>query len=306
MPQHPDHPQVALGRVRGAGWVRVCRGVHRRADADDPARATLLAWQCVLPARAAFSAFTAAELRGWDLPRVPRGGPVCVAMPEGCTAPTAPGLRVTRHRDPPAYDLIDGLRVTTAAETVLTCAPLLGVLDLVVLLDSALRAGDVELLELRMLAGRRRRGVRTLRRSLVLVDAGTESVMETLLRVLLTVCGHDVRSQHEIHDDGLLVARADLWLVGTRTLPEYDGDCHGEPGQRRRDRRRDRHLHRIGWTRHGYTDDEVLLRGVGILADADRAVGREHDPRRIRAWTTLLRESTFTGAGRAALARRLG
>jgi very-short-patch-repair endonuclease len=288
--------------------VRVTRGLHRRADAADVRAADLRAWQQLLPEEAAFSALTAAERWGWDLPPVPDDLPVCAAMPYDLTAPVRPGrLTVTRHRLPPPYVVRDGLRLTTPAETLLTCAPLLEVLDLVVLVDSALRAGDIELLELWMICSRRRRGVGRLRRAVRLADPQADSVMETLLRVLHVVCGLDVVSQYVVLDDaGGFVARADLWLCGTRTVPEYDGAVHADRPQQREDRRRDRRLSAAGWVRNAYTDQDLLRRPVTILRDADAAVGRVHDPLRIRAWTSLFRASSFTPAGRTAVAGRLG
>lgn len=284
------------------------RGLHRRADVPDPSKADLRAWQLLLPAEAAFSAMTAAEQWGWDLPWLPTDLPVCAAMPYDLTAPTRPGqLKVTRHRLVPPHVVRSGLRLTTPAETILTATPLLSLLDLVVLVDSALRARDIELVELWLVCRLRRRGVPKLRRALALVDGGAHSVMETLLRVLHVVCGHDVLTQHVVLDAyGDFVAQGDLWLRGTATLQEYDGRVHTEPDQFRKDRRRDRRLLCSGWVRNGYTDEDLLRRPVSILRDADAAVGRPHDPSRIRAWLELYRESCFTPVGRAALAERLG
>jgi len=299
-------PDVVVGRRRGAGWVRVSRGLHRRAGATDPSRADLIAWQTVLPDEAAFSALTAAALRGWDLPPLPDDLPVCAAMPYGATAPVRPGqLRVTRHRLPPPHDVLGGVRVTTAAETLLTCAPLLSLLDLVVLVDSALRVSDIELLELNLVCRLHRRGVGRLRQAVALADPEADSVMETLLRVLYVVCGLDVETQHTVRAaDGTFVARGDLWLRGTRTLADYDGAVHADRMQQRTDRRRDRRITDADWIRRAYTDDDLLRRPVSILREGDAAVGRPHDPQRIRAWTALFRESCWTAAGRAELARR--
>jgi very-short-patch-repair endonuclease len=119
--------------------------------------------------------------------------------------------------------------------------------------------------------------------------------------LLHVVSGIEVEPQKE-----LAGARADLWLVGTRTLHEYDGEVHGLRRQQKRDLRRLRRLDEAGWARHGYTDDDVLLRAVSVLRDADRAVGRQHRPDRIRPWHDLLKESLFTPAGQARLLRRLG
>lgn len=299
--------EVAVGRRRGKNWVRVTRGLHRRADAADPRRAVLLAWQELLPDEAGFSGPTAAERWGWDLPPLPDALPVCVAMPYGLTAPTRPGqLRVTRHHLAPPLLVRDGLRLTSPGETLLTCAAWMTVLDLVVLIDSALRAGDIELLELRLLSRHHRRGIGRLRRAVALADAGAGSVMETLLRVLLVVCGLDVVSQYVVRDEcGEHVAQGDLWLAGTDTLVEFDGAVHTEREQHRKDRRRDRRLLRARWRRFGYTDRDVFQRPVSILRDADEAVGRPYEPVRIRAWTDLFRESSFTATGRVALARRV-
>lgn len=200
--------------------MRVTRGLHRRADAADPRVAELHAWQLVLPADAAFSALTAAEQWGWDLPPCAQDLPVCAAMPYGATAPVRPGqLAVSRHRLPPPYVVKDGLRLTTPAETLLTCAPLMGVLDLVVLVDSALRAGDVELLELWMLWSRRRRGVPVLRQALLLADPQAGSVMETLLRVLHVVCDLDVETQYVVRD------AAGFWWRGPTSGCAAPGTC---------------------------------------------------------------------------------
>jgi hypothetical protein len=61
-----------------------------------------------------------------------------------------------------------------------------------------------------------------------------------------------------------------------------------------------------GWVRRGYPDLEMIRRPITILRDADRTLGRPHDPDRLAAWCALLRESCFTPAGRHLLLRRLG
>lgn len=123
--------------------------------------------------------------------------------------------------------------------------------------------------------------------------------------MLHLVCDVPVLSQHEVRDrHGGLVARGDLWVVGSRTLQEYDGGGHREAGQYADDRRRERRLGELGWRRNGYTSGDVLHRAVGILRSADEALGREHDPGRIRAWHDLLRDSLFTAAGTHAMVTR--
>ncbi len=118
---------------------------------------------------------------------------------------------------------IHGLRITTGAETLLAAARDLGVLDLVILGDSALRCGHCNLEELRATAAQRRRGAPRLRAVLALLDDRSESPWESVMRVLHVAAEINVEPQRRIYDSrGRFVARADLWLVGTRRIHEYD------------------------------------------------------------------------------------
>lgn len=273
---------------------------------DETLRTSLLAWQSVLPHTAVFTHLTDAEARGWWLPPLPEDLPVFAALPQDRPRPRRQGLVVVRHRVLPVVDHGSGVRRTLPAETLLACARDLCLLDLLVLVDCALQRGDATLGELAAGASSRRRGAPLLRRALSYADGRSESPWETLLRVLHVVCGIHVEPQYELVHDGVLVARGDLWLAGTTTLHEYDGGDHLERLRQRKDLKRSRRLGDVEWTRRGYTREDVLHQGVGILRDADRATGRAHDPRRIRAWNALLRESCFTRAGMARLSLRLG
>lgn len=131
--------------------------------------------------------------------------------------------------------------------------------------------------------------------------------MGVLLRELHRLCGIDVVPQHEVDDaEGGFVAKGDLWLVGTRVLHEYDGGDHRSAKRQRKDLKRDARLGRAQWVRRGYTAPDVLSQATGILRDADDAIGRPHDPGRIRVWHQQLRTSLFTPAGTAVFQKRLG
>jgi hypothetical protein len=249
-----ENQEIANGRVRGRAWVGVTRGAHRLVAADDPWLADLAAWQSVLPASATFTGLTAARTRGWWLPPLPEDLPVFVAVVTGRGHPDRAGLLLSRHPVQPAYDLLDGLRVATPAEALMACARVLGLLDLVVLVDAALHGGDCSAADLREAAAQRRRGARLLRRALELADGRSESVFETLLRLLHVSCGIEVEPQRVVVDerDGF-VARGDLWLVGTTTLHEYDGAHHLTRARQRRDLARGRRVVGAEWVRRGYT-----------------------------------------------------
>lgn len=272
----------------------------------DP-REQLLAWQPVLPTAAAVTHLSAAAARGWWLPPLPADLPVFVHLPASAPRPRRAGLVVTRHRTAPVSEPVHGLRCATAAETLLACARDLSLVDLVVLVDSALQRGDVSLVGLVEAADQRRRGAPGLRKALRFADGRSESPWETLLRLLHVMCGIAVEPQHEVFDEhGTFVARGDLWLVGSTDLHEYDGRDHLPKHQQRKDLKRARRLGHTAWVRRGYTSEDVLHQAVGVLRDADAAIGRAHDPRRIRVWHRHLRDSLFTPAGTARLRVRLG
>ncbi len=217
------------------------------------------------------------------------------------------GVLTSRHTRDIAFEAIDGLRCASVPETLLACARWLDVIDMVVLVDCVLQHGQASRTEIEDVIKPRRPGARRLREALGLADERSESVYETLLRLLHVWCDADVVPQWEVVDkDGVIVAVADLWVTGTNSLHEYDGDEHEKPERRVKDRRRDRRLDRAGHVRRGYTAGDLLHRPVTVLEDIDRAVGRPHDPGRIRPWIADLRRSLFTPAGRSAFLLRLG
>jgi hypothetical protein len=214
--------------------------------------------------------------------------------------PRRPGLLVCRHTQPFPMNLVNGLRITTAAETILAAARDLGVLDLVILGDSALRLRHCTLTDLEITAHQRRRGAPLLRQVIPLLDARSESAWESIMRVLHHAAEIPVTPQHEIFDEkGQFVARADLRIDGTRRIHEYDGARHREADVHEVDLERDRALLAEHWERHGFTSKHLRRDGRTIIADADRLLGRTWNPRRLAAWQALLDNSLLGPAGRA-------
>lgn len=296
-----------LGRCRGKDWVRVSHGMHRPVSELDDVRADLAAWRLALPPTGAFTHLTAAREYGWWLPPLPDDLPVFASQLTTDPRPRRDGLRVTRHPHPILVVDLHGLPMAGPAETLLACARDLRLLDLVVLIDAALHMETCERWEIEAIAGLRRAGAPLLRRALELADGRSESAWESLLRVLHVVCGVPVDPQYEVFDaDGLFVARVDLWIVGTRTVHEYDGGEHLRRPRQRKDLRRARGLSNIKWVRRGYTSVEVLSQAVTILREADLSLGRPHQPERVRAWYALLAESLFSPSGTAMFRRRIG
>ena len=206
--------QPVRGRVRRRGWDRLSHGVHLPAQTRSLVE-ELQAWRLVLPRGAAFSHLTAAALRGWWLP----AGivhPIFVAMSNDDPRARRPGLFVCRHTNPFAFNLIDGLPVTTAAETLLAAARDLGVLDLVIMADAALRLKHCSVTDLLIAARQRRRGAPLLRSVIPLLDPRSESPWESVMRVLHQAAEIPVTPQYEVFDEfGRFVARVDLRMSTT-------------------------------------------------------------------------------------------
>lgn len=288
------------GHRRLAGWSQVSYGLYA-PEGSDP----LPAWQLALPPSGRFTHLTAAAALGWWVPPLPADLPVLVAVDRTDPRPRRAGLHVVRTDPLIPPTLRNGLRVDSPEEVLLACARDLGPLDLLVLVDSARRAG-VDPARLEFVSRSRRKGAPALRRAVTLSDARSESPWETALRFFHVMCDAPVEPQHVILDDaGGFVARADLWVVGTRSIHEYDGGVHLERRQQQADLLRARRLTDAGWTRRGYTSRDLLRTPVGVLRDIDRAAGRPHDPGRVRAWHAVLSGSLLTPAGAHRLVDRL-
>ncbi len=302
--------QARVGRRPGRGWQRVSYGLYRPGS-DTPKTgspevdADLAAWQLLLPRDGCFTALTAATSYGWWLPaRLPHV-PIFVGVPRESSRLRRRGLRVTRYTKALPVQDVGGIRMSTPASTLLACGRDLEVLDLVVLCDSALHLEACTREDIAREAAGSRRGAPALRRALALADGRSESAWESLLRVLHVTCSISVVPQRVVRDKhGAFVARGDLWLVGTRSLHEYDGAAHRDRSQHRRDLARDRRIQDAGWTRRGYTSREVVSQAATIIREADAALGRPYRPDRVRRWHALLADSMVTPSGRERLRLR--
>jgi len=300
MEQDQQQLFATRGERRTAGWARVSHGLHVPVGGSP-----LHAWRLLLPDDGVFTGVTAAELLGWWMPELPTGYPVFAAVRDGSVRVRRAGIQVSRHPVALPGRLVAGLPVAEPPEVLLACARHLAVLDLVVLVDAALHLKSCTRADIEAVLSQGRRGSPRLRRALRLADHRSESAWESLLRVLHVACDVPVVPQFVVTNRyGDFVARADLRVGETRTLHEYDGGEHRKVERHRRDLRRERALGAQGWTRRGYSAPEVRSQGMVILREADQALGRAHDPRRLRRWSTLLGDSTFSPRGRAELAQR--
>ncbi len=302
-----DSAEVVRGQVRGVGYRRVSHGLYV-PDKNLSQRARFLqdlaAYLLVLPAGAGFTHVTAAELRGWAMPVMPTLTPVFAAGPSS-VHPRRAGLIYSRLCGLGPPEDVGGLPVVSAPETLLRAARDLGLLDLVAMLDSALRLRHVTPDDLSPLLATARPGTRRLRLALAWADGRAESPYETLLRLFHQFAEVPVQPQLVIRDDaGHEVARADLWVIGTTVLHEYDGEEHGRRPQRVRDLRRQRLLRHLGWERQGFVAEDLFQHPMALLHELDRVLGRPHRSSRLRRWRREVELSSYSLTGKQRLLNR--
>lgn len=276
-----------LSRARARGTVhRVHRGVYSCSalpdwprftvgpEGVDPAfvrrvRAVLLA----LGEQATAGGLTAACLRGWGLLHEPQRA-VDVVVPNGRRKrPRLAGVRWLQRRRTAREALLvrpdeAPLWVTDAVTTVVDCIRHLKPKEAVVLVDSALRSGQVTLAQLQATARQLRglRHARRVRRALQLCDPESGSVLESVLRVELVEAGvTGFGTQRSIRDGGgRYILRVDFCFEQQRLVVEADGArWHPEP---HRDRVLDNRLVAAGWRVLRFTWAEVLHDPAAVLA----------------------------------------
>ncbi|HTC69735.1 MAG TPA: hypothetical protein VK662_09220, partial [Acidothermaceae bacterium] len=162
---------MTADQLRSKRWVAPFRGVHldRVATPDPDVHSISQALIAVTSGSACISDRTAAEVYEWWLPTVEGTCTEITVAPESVV--NRPGVRCHR-RVLSAHDVSEwkGLPITTPVRTIVDLAGQLCLIDLVVLIDSAVRLGHCSIDELRdstQQAGRR--GVRNLRKALPLV-----------------------------------------------------------------------------------------------------------------------------------------
>jgi hypothetical protein len=298
---------LTRSQLRGARWQRISRGLYTmRADSPRNLAELSATVSGVLPRNSAFGHLTSAELRGWWLPfgLTPGCTDLLLASTTSNVHVQRSGIYVRRSAYTEVQD-IHGIPIVSAPITLLELAADLTLVDLVPMVDCALRNGTTAE-EIDAVSRLRSRGSRTLRRALALSDARSESWWESVLRLMHVQAGlGPVDSQVELFDGPTFIARADLHLVGTRRYPECDGGEHRTRERHERDLQRDKCMHRIGAERFGYTTAEIAYQPNMIISDAESARGLTPDPARTNRWWRIARQSTLAGHGRARLRGRL-
>ncbi len=299
-----------LGQRRCKGFRRVSHGLFLpELEGLSPAEEWLRdlgAYLLVLPDGAVFTHVTGARLRGWALPKLPEQVPVFAAVEDDRPRPRRPGLICSRlRRTTTAPSTRHGLPVDSAEEILLRCARDLGHIDMVILVVSALRCRDVDHEAMERLLDSRRPGVVRLRAAWEEASVRLQSPGEVVLYLFHRAIEVPVRPQAEIFDDkGRLLGVADLLVLGTRDIHEFDGAVHRDKVQHRTDLRRERGWAGTPYVRRGFTLDDLLNHSLVVMHEIDRALGRPHVQRRHHRWRALVEGSLYSEAGRERVMNR--
>lgn len=267
------------GRGVSTGGPRAGRGQRRRDRATFESRAADV--QTELAGRAVLSHFTAAKVwRGV----VPDHASIHVTSRNSIRVRRA-GMVAHRTRRTLDVAEVRGLRVTTAERTFLDLAPMLDLVNLVVLGDSLVRRGWTTPDRLRTAARQwRGSGVGLARRAAQFVRERVDSPRETLVRLLMVLAGlPEPTVDHRILDsNGDLLYRLDLAYERFRLGIEFDGRHHANSDdQWLHDLERREELDGMRWRlvvvvgRHLFTQPEEVLQRI-VAAGRSQGMSLPH------------------------------
>jgi hypothetical protein len=219
---------LTRGRLRGPSFLRLTHDLVVRLDDAIDLRERLRLLATVLPTDAAFSHLTAAHLLGAhvDAPSKPH-----VALTPRRVLPQRADFVVHARQLLPADVVeLDGLRVTSGAQTFLDVAEHQPPAELVAIGDALMSAKHLtaEALAERLARADRVRGVVRARACAPMLTPKAMSRPESLMRYWLLVSDlPDPQIQVPVHDRwGREVAHADLGYEEWRLLLEYEGSQH--------------------------------------------------------------------------------
>jgi predicted transcriptional regulator of viral defense system len=272
--------------IRSGELVRVRRGVytterHAAAVKDKPAAQHALQVAAAVSRQSTGGAVashqSAAQIHGIDLIEKPGEGVVWLTRAPGRYRESqASGIRYHAAALPQEHvtELL-GVRVTTAARTVLDLARTLPYTEGVAAADSALHKRLVTKPELARLLKEFDRwpGITKARRVVDFSDELAESVLESAARVAFAQFGLPApQLQTDIYDDKFrLIGRADFLWEDQRTVGEADGMAkYEEAGREGAQIRRDIRLREVGYKVVHFTWAE-------LFGEPARVIVRFHD-----------------------------
>jgi hypothetical protein len=268
---------VPAKRLRALDLNTPFRAV-RAHDVDwDNILSICAAYATIMPPDALFSHVTAARLYGIPLPIALQNLRSVDVVTEAIQVRAA-GIVGHRSRPLPVR-WVEGLPVIEPARAFIQLGAILGADRLAIAGDYLLQREQplCSLDDLRdaSLDSRGVRGIRKVRVALTRIRPGTESPMETLLRLIIVraglpepVIGHKIYGAH-----GEYVGRPDLAYVEQRIAIEYEGEQHQtDPVRFARDIERRERMQEAGWYVIRVISDHIYARRAWLVARITRVL----------------------------------
>jgi Protein of unknown function (DUF559) len=249
---------------------RLGRGLYLSQAVEPSIPELCRAWSRLLPPSTAFGGTTAATLLGAPVAPPPR---LTVVLPPDVVVPARREL-IRRIRDLTDVDVVplDGLRVTSGAQTFLDLAAVLPPAELVAVGDALYRGShlDPDRLGERLARAGRSRGVVRARRCAALLSPHAQSRPESLMRYWLVSSDlPDPEPQLAVVNRwGTEVVHGDLGYSRWKVLLEYEGRQHAEREQFRRDVDRYSLMGADGWLVLRFADHH--LGGPQVVVERTR------------------------------------
>jgi Protein of unknown function (DUF559) len=268
--------RVGLDRwhLEGSSWRRLGPGIYASTALRDTPALWLEAARLRMPASTTFSGKTAAWLHGLDAAPCE---PIEAILPGDGEGWERGGIRVRRAAlDDCEVVVRRGFRTTSLARTLWDLSRCVSLVETVVITDMALHARLISHPTLRESVERNagRKGVAKARRVLEFAEGGSESPMETRLRMLLVLKGLPrPEAQVTIRDDkGSFLGRPDLYYREHRLGLEYDGETHRT--NLVEDNRRQNRLLLAGVKLLRFTGADVLHRPDSVVTQVRHALAQ--------------------------------
>lgn len=233
-----------------------------------------------LPGAAVFAGRSAAWLHGLD---VPGGvGPIEVLVPAASGVSGRVGVLI-RRVELKAGDVVvrQGLRTTSMPRTLADLSRALSTVETVVAFDTALHGRLTTLARLAawLRAHSGAKGTVRFGRLLDLAEPGSQSPMETRLRLLFVLDGLPrPEVQVSLHDDaGRFLGRVDLYYPQARLGIEYDGGHHRESLVA--DNRRQNQILEAGYHLLRFTKPDIYETPLVTIAKVRAALAPHRDTR---------------------------
>lgn len=222
---------LSPNQLRAKQYLSIARGLYLSPDGITNALHHCRALHDLLPLGSVFSHATAADLLGLPAVGVNHRA-LHVTVPANCGRPSRRGV-AAHHAEllPGDVTMLGELPMTGPARTFLDHAANVSLEELIALGDAILHTELATRDELanRVSVAKGRRGIRTARAALPLLDGRAQSVPESLLRVRIHFSDlPDPEPQYEVYDGDRLVATVDLGYAEWKIAIEYEGRHHAE------------------------------------------------------------------------------